>query len=274
MIKLKLTRRAIKKYHKSFTIFLYCLAIYSLDKSPIMARFTRGYTLYFFALFATAIYINAIQFTPFKTIDNSLLNIEKLLGINVLEIVRLMNKYPKIKQILEILYDTITVELFIIPFVLSALKAQKRLNEFLLGILISVLVGGLFYYFFPTTAPYSMFQTNDFLAEQKDTFLKFVQIHNHIKPTTSQGGMIAMPSFHVIYALIIIYATRKNKSLYYIAMPINIVAIFSTILLGWHYILDVIGGIILFALTIWTIKIIYKRMTQKISLEQTMALKK
>jgi membrane-associated phospholipid phosphatase len=104
----------------------------------------------------------------------------------------------------------------------------------------SLLIGFIVYYFFPTTAPASVLHSDYFIKEQLATGLKFTQIHQYIQPTTLDGGLIAFPSFHVIWAWLCLYLIRSWFVVFYVFLFINILLIFSCVMLGWHYFLDII----------------------------------
>ena len=57
--------------------------------------------------------------------------------------------------------------------------------------------------------------------------------------------MIAFPSFHVTWAILLTYACRAKKIFFYPVALYNLILIISTVLLGWHYAMDVIGGVVL-----------------------------
>jgi membrane-associated phospholipid phosphatase len=64
-------------------------------------------------------------------------------------------------------------------------------------------------------------------------------------------GLIAFPSFHAALALLVAYAVRKNRWTFIVACVLNFLVILSTLSEGGHYLVDVIGGIAVAALSIW-----------------------
>lgn len=221
-----------------------------MDMVPRLAVFTRFYTLYFIAIFTMAIMLNGIQYTPFPIIDNSLVRWDQALGVNLPDILHWMAGHPNFRTILQYAYGILSAETFIIPILLVIFKLKRALNIYLLVFGITFIVGGLIYYFFPTASPVSVFQSTHFSEFEHVTYLKFYQIHHYIEPTTKDGGLIAFPSFHVIYAVIFIYVLREKLWLFFPMLIINLLAIVSTVFLGAHYAVDIIAGVLIAGVSI------------------------
>ena len=107
------------------------------------------------------------------------------------------------------------------------------------------------YYFFPTVAPASEFNSQFFVAAQYATATKFHQMHSYQPITTADGGLIGFPSFHVIWGLLCIYLVKDIRILFIPLIIINVLMIVSCVLLGWHYISDVLGGFLIVYLSYW-----------------------
>lgn len=188
---------------------------------------------------------NAIQLTPFPPIDEKILKLESLFHINISAILKWTNEYPSFKKILEIIYDTLPYQMSFIPLFVLVSGRFHLLKDYYFLMLLTTLLGFSFYYFFPTTAPASMINSPFFAPEQLATGYKFNQIHHHIAPTTIDGGLIALPSFHTVWALLCTYLLKDWLFPFLIVLAINILLILSCVLLGWHYPSDIITGIAL-----------------------------
>ena len=140
---------------------------------------------------------------------------------------------------------------------MAILGEGRAVMTFMFALLISYFIGTLIYYFFPTIAPAALFHSPLFTFQEHDTYIKFYEIHHHLMPTTTQGGMIAFPSFHVIWASLLIYVTRPRWWLFLPLLAWNAILISSTMLLGWHYLADALCGIVLAAGSIWVSEKIY-----------------
>jgi membrane-associated phospholipid phosphatase len=108
-----------------------------------------------------------------------------------------------------------------------------------------------------------MFQSDLFMAEQFDTGIKFKEIHHYAPITTMNGGMVAFPSFHAIWAWYCLQLMRGWPIAYCLLWIINMLLILSCILLGWHYPIDIIASLVLILLTHGIYQLLYK--THKLS---------
>jgi hypothetical protein len=204
--------------------------------------------LYFFGVMSlVALATNAVQLTPFPTIDKQIIAFETLFHINMETIVAWTHSHSSLNLLLGFIYDSLTNQMCFIPLFILAMGRFDTLRDYYFLLLFTALFGFIFYYFYPTIAPASALQSPYFTPYQMATGLKFNQIHHHILPTTIEGGLIALPSFHTIWAILCIYLLKEWFIAFYILLVINIILIASCILLGWHYPIDVLSGVLLTA---------------------------
>ena len=196
-----------------------------------------------------ALATNAIQYTPFPTIDASIVAFENRLHIDLNAVLTWTHHKPIFKTILWILYDTLPYQMLCFPLLLIATNRIDTLREYYFLLLCSAMIGFSFYYLFPTTAPASLLSSDYFSAEQYATGLKFKEIHEHTQPSTQAGGLIAMPSFHVIWAWFCLYLLRSWPLAFKIMLPLNLLLMSACVLLGWHYVMDLIGGIMVICIS-------------------------
>jgi len=187
---------------------------------------------------------NAAQYTPFPTIDQHILTFESLLNIDTNALITWTNANPLLKTVLELAYSTLNYQLCLMPLIVIVAGRTDLIREYYFLLITTALIGFTVYYFFPTTAPASVMNSEYFSEAQRATYLKFFQIHHYIQPSTMDGGMIAMPSFHVIWAWLCLYLVRGWPVVFLVLLPINLLLIASCVLLGWHYCIDIFGGVV------------------------------
>ncbi len=205
---------------------------------------------YFFVVMSiVALATNAVQLTPFPTIDKGIISFEEFFGIHMSSIMTWTNEHSNFKILLGIIYDSLPYQMSILPLIIIAAGRFYLIKEYYFLLLFTTLLGFSFYYFFPTTAPASMINSPFFSPAQIATGLKFNQIHHHITPTTNEGGLIALPSFHTIWALLGVYLLKEWTVPCVLLLIINCFLIASCVLLGWHYVIDIIAAIILVAIS-------------------------
>jgi membrane-associated phospholipid phosphatase len=204
---------------------------------------------FFCIMWVITLATNAIQLTPFSPIDKHILSVERYCHINSMAIVAWAQQHPFLQKILGFSYDTLPLQMSCLPLLLLIMRRFERLREYYFLLLCTALIGFAIYYFFPTTAPASMLQSDLFTEEQRATGLKFYQIHRHLTPTTNEGGLIAFPSFHTIWALLCVYLLREWKLICALLFIFNLGIICSCVVLGWHYVADVVAAFVVLAVS-------------------------
>lgn len=203
--------------------------------------------LWFLLIYASIFLITyAAQFTPFEPIDTWLIHGENLMHIDVVSIVTWTQMHPVFKSLLEWCYGFLNIELFLVVLLMLLLEKWHRLRAYLFMMLLGAFIGFVIYYFFPTTGPASQLNSPFFTKEQYAVALKFIQIHSYQPNVTLAAGMVAFPSFHTICSLLLLYLVFELRKLFIILLPINSLIITSTILLGWHYLVDILCSFIIF----------------------------
>ena len=223
---------------------IFCALRYYLDKTHYFCKLIQAVLSIYIVMGAIGLLTNAVQFTPFPPIDKYVIAFEHSLHIDMSQIVAWTAKHTWLQKKLAEIYDSLPYQMSILPVVIAIFGQFDKLREYLCLMLISTIIGFEFYYFFPTTAPASNLYSPFFSPEQLATGIKFTEIHNHLSPSTIEGGMIALPSFHVIWAWLCVYLVRGYKFLFILLLPINLVLVLSCVLLGWHYPSDVLGSLI------------------------------
>lgn len=206
---------------------------------------------FYSVMFIMQIGATAVQYTPFSTIDQQIFNAEQVVKINYNEILSWSNTHTIIKEISDVCYKSLGLQLVVFPLIISFISTQKEISKTCFITSITCIIGFSFYYFFPTTAPASIIDSPYFSPDQIATHIKFWQIHHHIPPESDEGGMIAMPSFHVIWAIILTMMFRPYPIAFYFLTFVNTMMCLSTVLLGWHYISDVFASILVVMLGYW-----------------------
>ena len=232
-----------------FNLFIFYIGFYLMyGKNSSWAIRTKELIFYVPMIAIMLIATTAAQFTPFNTIDNILINFDKSLHIDTLSILQWTENHPAIKTTLECAYVSLSYQLGYLPFLIIITGHINIFREYTFLTLSTAIMGYGFYYFFPSSAPASILNSGFFSSIQKATGLKFYQIHHYIPPTTFDGGMISLPSFHVIWAWLCVYLIRDWPIACAFLAIVNLTLVAATVLLGWHYFVDIIGSAIIILL--------------------------
>lgn len=217
--------------------------------ATILERMIKEALVYFMVMAVIALFTNAIQLTPFKPIDKHIMRFENLMSFDLVKLMAWTAQHEYFHTLLDFIYKTIAVQMGYIPLIVIFGRQFIYAREFFCLLLLSALIGFTFYYFFPTTAPASMMHSPYFTIEQHMTGIKFNEIHHYLLPSSSDGGLIALPSFHAIWAWYCVYLLRCWPIAQALLLPFNALLVLSCVLLGWHYVSDLIGSLLIIILT-------------------------
>lgn len=143
--------------------------------------------------------------------------------------------------------------------ILLTLTDQPRLARFLLTGLTCHLSAMAFFLVFPTVGPtlyypelfdasFGSSMTGQAIAAM---LIDLCAVRDGMQPVTGFGYFVALPSLHAALATACQLASR-GQPLYWILFPLNVVLVCSTFLLGQHYIVDALAGIVLgWAVWVW-----------------------
>ena len=210
----------------------------------------RNGALYVLVLAALDAMVTGMQFTPFPPFDLALQRWDRALGFDTVAFLHWTAARPRSARVLELCYESTSIQLMLAPLAAGIAQDRRRMRVFLYAVVYSALIGCLFYYLFPSSGPATVYASPDFLYIQRFTSMKFYQVHHCQKLTTMDGGMCAFPSFHVAWSVSLSYSALPYKRLFYPVSALNVLAMVSTVLLGWHYLVDVPAGIVLAALSL------------------------
>lgn len=184
-------------------------------------------------------------------ISNTLDAIDKTINFNLASLNSWIESHHYIRHILQLSYASIIPQHVLIIFLLAQLKNMKYLYEFTINVAYGITVTVILFLLFPAQcAPYYYNISNNLAINQSHFQLLYTNNFQTIDLLNTQG-LISMPSFHSISAIIFIYhSTRLSKALMIPIITLNILMLIATPSFGGHYLIDVLAGICISLLSI------------------------
>lgn len=242
-----------------FGLFITLGCFYTLGPQSRITQ-TLIYVISYFFIVALVMYATtAIQLTPFEPIDEYLLRADLALFYNGATAMHTLYQHPFLVKCLYKAYNFINYEILILPILLILLRQFLAVKRYFFFVLTTLFIGFFIYFFWPTMAPASILHSPHFLAAQYNTGLKFYEIHHHLVPHSSLGGLISMPSFHVIWVILCQQSAWCIRWLWILLLPFNILVAAGALLLGWHYLVDLIASVLICGLMWWLARYISAR---------------
>jgi len=208
-------------------------------------------------LMAPFTYIVAAANFPMQ--DAALFRIDLAMGLDWLACVTFVNDRPLLADWVNFGYNFIRWPLFIIPVVLAATQQYRRLQEYTLAFALALVVTtaistlvpalgvfqqlGLAITDFPNLNPSAYLQPLVDLPAVRDGTLRELRID-------ALTGIITFPSFHAAAAILYGWALWHTRRLRPIALVANAIMLGATPIVGGHYFIDVLAGIVVAALAI------------------------
>ena len=203
-----------------------------------------------FCIVGSYIAAGAVSITPSLHLLNwSLLHADLNLGFHQLSYMNWTHQHPWLVSILHKAYDSWWLQFLFVPMILALYSKTKEISTWTLATLMAIFIGGLIYFIFPSSSPASVMYSPYFPASCYTCIAHFYAFHHMLDIPSNGCGLVDFPSFHVIDAVLNTLAFRRIKLVLIPMLILNTLLIASTLLLGFHFLVDVIAG---FAIAFFT----------------------
>ncbi|WP_051377392.1 phosphatase PAP2 family protein [Paraburkholderia dilworthii] len=161
--------------------------------------------------------------------------------------------HPRVHEVLEFAYASGQCQLVVVPVALGLFGKREELPAFFFLLVIASGYLLLISTPFPATSAFVHFNVDDIAAKATVSDFELLRAGSlQVIDLANTQGLVALPSFHTAIAALFTYSLRRIRWLVCIAAPLNMIMILSTPTQGGHYLADVIAGLVLFALTVFT----------------------
>jgi PAP2 superfamily len=191
-------------------------------------------------------------------VDHQLESIDKAMGFDWVAWKELVFAHPFLRYGLRIAYGSLPLQLFCC-YIYNA-RVSWRNSEIWWITFMSGLITMAGCAAFPAINPYVYYG-----LERADHFIhmqEFLQLRAgtmHVLGKMSDEGLVQLPSFHTVLAIMVTYNLRHNRWLLSIAVALNCLLIVSCPTEGSHYLIDLIAGAAVAAATIWGVRLLERQ---------------
>jgi membrane-associated phospholipid phosphatase len=200
-------------------------------------------------------YICAAANLPLR--DREMIWIDRHLGFDWLQAMSSLDNYPWILMVLDGAYATFTGQLVVTVLVLLVAKRMRDLDRFFITFVCASLIAEIASVLVPTLGPMPVLAdhvkfahlptlgrtTADIVLALRQGTLKTIDL-------AAVDGIISFPSLHAAVAVLVPFALRWNRPLFWPVAMLNALMLVSAIPSGNHYLIDVIGGVAVACLAI------------------------
>ena len=185
-------------------------------------------------------------------IDEALARADASLGISVKAITAWTATAPRLLAVLRLAYRSFLAQIFAVIILLAMRRDRQAIWAYLLQYHIAAGITLAAAAIWPAASVFVHHSFTPLLNEDR-CINQVAEIRNgtmrHFR-FDEVTGLVSMPSFHVGAAWIVTWAVRRSRWLLMFFVPLNLVLTASTVMLGEHYAVDVVGGLGLAAVSI------------------------
>jgi membrane-associated phospholipid phosphatase len=176
-------------------------------------------------------------------VDGALARIDAGMHFHTVTVVRMISHLPRVRLVLAIAYALIPLLIvgsLLVPTLFGRVVDSRR---FVLAVIIAAVVTAALFALWPAAGPWTV---EGFVPSRGQTAVTDdLSLLKSTKPLPAKAGgaVVAFPSFHVILAVLSVVAMWNVRWARWPAFALGMLICVSTITTGWHYLIDVIGGL-------------------------------
>ncbi len=224
------------------------------QSSPCLVLFGVSFIQLSCLVIALTLLIYETAMFRFPLQDDWLRQADATLGYYPRPLVQWIRQRPTLDQWSTCIYQNAGPQMMVMLLALSLFYQRKRVEQFILQMIISLFVCAIFAGFFPAAGPLYNNGITPFDWQQgylNDLAALRSGEHFHFRWSRSEG-IVTFPSFHTCWAILVLFGwLRTTRWLSVPLIVLNVVVVATTLTTGEHYFVDVAGGGLLAVLSIW-----------------------
>jgi membrane-associated phospholipid phosphatase len=184
--------------------------------------------------------------------DAALARVDAALGVEVPDVLRVVGQYPAVDRLMRIAYDTLLLLMSLAVMVPPLCGDMRKSKEYVLGGFFAAAISVPVFAHCPALGPWVHYQFPP-SPEQERCMKALVALKGDgwfVLHCREAEGLIACPSFHTILAILAALALRSVPYLRWPAAALASLIVVSTVTTGWHYVSDVLAGVLVAAASV------------------------
>ncbi|MDE7548822.1 phosphatase PAP2 family protein [Acetobacter fabarum] len=178
-------------------------------------------------------------------IDNTLITLDRLAGFDWQAFFGFVRSHSILYNLLALFYSTLLIQIIINILIFSFSGDKKRNKGMLLSSIIAIFITSFIVLIFPSLGPFYSFGYYSSGVPGSHYVYTILALRDGVAPHAlsldHMEGVYSFPSYHVVLAIIFTYYNHNLRSFYPFA-AVNCIMAISTIPIGGHYLMDILGG--------------------------------
>lgn len=185
--------------------------------------------------------------------DGLLMRYDQALGFDWLDWRDKVASQPVVHLVLSCAYGSLMPQIVLSCLLLPARRMTERCADLILMVAATLMLTMMVSAFFPVLGPWATFEGGDI------RYLPHVQMLRAPGPWhfdfPDMEGIVTMPSYHTVLALLFIYAYRGMGAVGWVVAGLNALMLLSIPSIGGHYLVDMIVGSMIAGLCILAFRV-------------------
>jgi hypothetical protein len=183
-------------------------------------------------------------------IDDCLGGCDARLGFSAANLAAWQGRHSIVGALLQAAYDSLLPQTAATVALLGLFGRRVPLEAFLQRMMLAAILVLAFFVVMQAEGP-SGLPNSPFLAHYRDHFFSLRSGVRTGLSLTDTEGLITFPSFHAVWALLLVAACPRRLKPFSVAL--NAAVIVATVTTGGHYLTDVLAGIVVFYAAYWLV---------------------
>lgn len=182
--------------------------------------------------------------TPTPLVETALARMDGRIGLNTGSVVRWISHFPRLQTVFTIAYGLVPLLIFAALMVPTLWGRAERARRYVLAVTIALLITAALFAIWPANGPWTVYG----FAPSKDQakFISDLLLLKSAQPARIDlisSAIVTFPSFHTVLAILSVVALWESGRARWFVFAIGTAICISTLTTGWHFFIDVIGGI-------------------------------
>ncbi len=210
----------------------------------------------------------------FPLIDSSLAAFDQSIGFDWPAVLAYFNERPWLDGLMNRAYNIPFAVTVISLLFLTFTGRHRQIEDFTICLSLTGLVTLLLSGILPAVGAFPHYLPGDDAHSQISVFAAYSHLDQFLGLrdgsfrsllTDEPRGLATFPSFHTIYALILIYAMRGTGIFFVVSVIINSATIASTPVFGGHHFVDLLAGLVVAGGVSFLVSTLYARLYGEVS---------
>ena len=180
-------------------------------------------------------------------VDAELAALDAAFAFSTEAVVAFMAKQPLLQGALSIIYDTLLLLMVVPLFAPVFFDDHGASQRYILSVTIAAVLTAALFALWPAVGPWDFFhfEPTKEQAQYQRYLFSVLRFNGRASLDINSSGVVTFPSFHAVLALLAMISLWRIRVVKYVVAFLAVGICVSTMTTGWHYLADVIGGIVI-----------------------------